>query len=442
MLAATHALVLSQYHCPPSCHNNELGELLDRFCSDKGTFWQSKHHYHTAYHSVFGSIRKGVRSILEVGIGEDTAPSVAAWTEYFPNAQIFPVDIKSRQGFDDRAKPGGATAGVAKHQAKFGCVYNASMWKHPRVHLTLDTDASEPAQLQRIPNLPELLDIIIDDGSHRFHDQETMLLTLWPRLRPGGFYVVEDVLVGALPWDENHAKQVPRAILAQFSAQFSRPGAAASSSLQVPTANSGCSNECFFPQRPAEHPFIVDRFGHLKKHPLPGAAAARPKLRPEVEQLLMNHDWFWAITGVHQGGGMDTTMIIRKKGPAIDAAPPGVALAPAASVEAGGGGGGGGGDGVALKRAQDALREAQRQQQLLHAQFSQLEEQVRPATAGGRPALCDGDGDGGDGDGPRPRKALRGPWWLWALLLGSAVFNYVQARQVDALRTKGAASSR
>ena len=156
----------------------------------------------------------------------------------------------------------------------------------------------------------------------------------------------------------------------------------------------------------------------------------------------MNHDWFWAITGVHQGGGMDTTMIIRKKGPAIDAAPPGVALAPAASVEAGGGGSGGGGDGVALKRAQDALREAQRQQQLLHAQFSQLEEQVRPATAGGRPALCDGDGDGGDGDGPRPRKALRGPWWLWALLLGSAVFNYVQARQVDALRTKGAASSR
>ena len=219
MLAATHALVLSQYHCPPSCHNNELGELLDRFCSDKGTFWQSKHHYHTAYHSVFGSIRKGVRSILEVGIGEDTAPSVAAWTEYFPNAHIFPVDIKSRQGFDDRAKPGGATAGVAKHQAKFGCVYNASMWKHPRVHLTLDTDASEPAQLQRIPNLPELLDIIIDDGSHRFHDQETMLLTLWPRLRPGGFYVVEDVLVGALPWDENHAKQV----CAQFrrsAAQF------------------------------------------------------------------------------------------------------------------------------------------------------------------------------------------------------------------------------
>ena len=218
MLAATHALLLSQYHCPPSCHNNELGELLDRFCSDKGTFWQSKHHYHTAYHSVFGSIRKGVRSILEVGIGEDTAPSVAAWTEYFPNAHIFPVDIKSRQGFDDRAKPGGATAGVAKHQAKFGCVYNASMWKHPRVHLTLDTDASEPAQLKRIPNLPELLDIIIDDGSHRFHDQETMLLTLWPRLRPGGFYVVEDVLVGALPWDENHAKQVPRAILAQCCA--------------------------------------------------------------------------------------------------------------------------------------------------------------------------------------------------------------------------------
>ena len=56
--------------------------------------------------------------------------------------------------------------------------------------------------------MPEQLDIVIDDGSHRFLDQQATLHVLWPRVRPGGFYIVEDVLVGALPGDAGHAKQV------------------------------------------------------------------------------------------------------------------------------------------------------------------------------------------------------------------------------------------
>ena len=93
--------------CPPSCANNELLQLLDQFCSDKGTFWQSKHHYGTAYHSIFGSIRESVTSILEVGIGEDTAPSVATWAAYFPRAHVYPVDIKTKREVAERAKANG-----------------------------------------------------------------------------------------------------------------------------------------------------------------------------------------------------------------------------------------------------------------------------------------------------------------------------------------------
>ena len=73
--------------CPPACANNELTDLLDRHCSDKGTAFMSKHHYSSAYHAIFGSIRGGVRSLLEIGIGEDQAPSVASWSAYFPHAQ-------------------------------------------------------------------------------------------------------------------------------------------------------------------------------------------------------------------------------------------------------------------------------------------------------------------------------------------------------------------
>ena len=104
-----------------------MSELLDKYCSDKGTFWQSKHHYPSAYHSIFGSLRGSITSILEVGIGEDTSPSAATWIEYFPKAQIYLIDIKTTKEVTERAKPGGHTDGVAKHQAQFGCEYNRSM---------------------------------------------------------------------------------------------------------------------------------------------------------------------------------------------------------------------------------------------------------------------------------------------------------------------------
>ena len=272
--------------CPPSCANNELIQLLDTFCSDKGTFWQSKHHYGTAYHALFGSLRDSVSSILEIGIGEDTAPSVQAWATYFPNAHVYPIDIKTRREVADRARPGGATDRLIKHQAQFGCDYNRSMWDNPRVHLTLETDASDPEQLGRVA-LPPQLDIILDDGSHRYLDQQRTLHTLWPRLRPGGFYIVEDMLVGALPWDKEHAKQVP-------------------------SSNADCGLECFFPQRLAEHPFLFDRFGHLKGNLRPAVP-----LEPRTQDLMRHSDWFWVVTGVHQGGGLDCSLIIRKSGPPI-----------------------------------------------------------------------------------------------------------------------------
>ena len=50
-----------------------------------------------------------------------------------------------------------------------------------RAFISLETDASVPEQLKRV-QLPELLDII-DDGSHKYLDQEAT--PLWPRLRDG-----------------------------------------------------------------------------------------------------------------------------------------------------------------------------------------------------------------------------------------------------------------
>merc|ERR1740139_1837828 len=388
--------------CPPSCANNPMTELLDKYCSDKGTFWQSKHHYPTAYHSIFGSLRGAITSILEVGIGEDTSPSAATWIEYFPRAQIYLIDIKTTTEVTNRAKPGGHTDGVAKHQAKFGCEYNRSMWSNPRVHLFLDTDASKPEQLEKLGGkLPKSLDIVIDDGSHRYLDQEETLHTLWPRLREGGFYVIEDVLVGALPWDASHAKQVP-------------------------TINDNCGAECFFPQRLAEHPFMHDRFGYLKNYDVGGKV--RTKLTERSAKLFQDNDWWWAVTGVHQGGGLDTALIIRKRGPAImplaaaaassllGALPPtGAAAAPVTERAA---------DGEALQQTQQARRAlalAETQMAEIKARHTQMADALRRAERLG----CEGTVP----DDARPNCWSQGGHLPWLLLLVSLAAHGYQMRK-------------
>jgi len=394
--------------CPPSCATNELLELLDNYCSDKGTFWQSKHHYGTAYHALFGSLRETVTSILEIGIGEDTAPSVQAWSTYFPKAHVYPVDIKTRKEVADRARPGGATDWLVKHQAQFGCEYNRSMWDNPRIHLTLETDASDPAQLKRVP-LPEQLDIILDDGSHKYLDQQRTLHTLWPRLRPGGFYIVEDMLVGALPWDSAHAKQVP-------------------------TKNTECGVECFFPQRLEEHPFLFDRFGHLK-----GSHKPAVPLEERTQTLLRGNDWFWVVTGVHQGGGLDCSLIIRKKGPPMLPQPsPAAALGapgllPAASSVQGSTPGrcaAGCVDATALAEAQRALQTAESLQSQLLTQQTELSTRLKAAEL--------------EAANPPPNSAgpnsARSDWPLLALLAASLAGNVALWRRRSARPTNAAYS--
>ena len=75
----------------PSCfpnrraphHNSLLNSLFNKWCSDKGTYWLSKHNYGAAYDTVLRPIRFRTRNLLELGVGDETAGSLNAWREYF-----------------------------------------------------------------------------------------------------------------------------------------------------------------------------------------------------------------------------------------------------------------------------------------------------------------------------------------------------------------------
>ena len=150
------------------------------------------------------------------------------------------------------------------------------------MHPLFGTDASNFTTLQRLP-VPEQLDLIIDDAAHVLSHQITSLEALWPKLAPGGVFIVEDLTVGALPWLRGEAlqDQVRRA----------------------PSNNSDCKGECHYVQRPAEHPFLKRlvpsvearkeaeaalKRGAQPQHPAPTAAA------PSTYDCSPQHLWLQA----------------------------------------------------------------------------------------------------------------------------------------------------
>lgn len=258
---------------------NLLTYLLDKFCSDKGSFFLSRHHYSVAYHAILESRRFTTRNLIEIGIGDDTAPSIGAWLEYFPMAHIYALDIKTRDEFDRRQREGITQRSADRLKQAHNCIYDADMWKNARVHLNLDTNAADYEQISDA-ELPITADVIIDDGSHTVWDQEATLNMLWPLLSHDGVYIIEDLFVGSLPWSPKH-------------------------DTIAPTTNTDCKHECYFPQKPSEHPFMFDRFNVSKK----------TLLRKPTQEILRDNNWFWTITGVHRGGGLDCALVIYKSWP-------------------------------------------------------------------------------------------------------------------------------
>jgi hypothetical protein len=165
-----------------------LGDIANRFGSDKGTKIFHAHDYTRLYSFLFERWRWDTFSMLEIGllrggveagassdrVGED-APSIRMWLEFFRNAFCYGFDLSDFS------------------------------------HLRLDRfrfyrgDLSSSEDLETLAaNLP-LLRIIIDDGSHASYHQQMAFAKLFDRVEPGGFYVIED-----LHWQPPFEDSLPR----------------------------------------------------------------------------------------------------------------------------------------------------------------------------------------------------------------------------------------
>jgi hypothetical protein len=120
------------------------------------------HNYLPYYWMHFRDIRHRVERVCEIGLQNDA--SIRMWEEFFPNAQIFGIDIDPKcQAFEgDRRR-----------------VFIGDQGDRDFLKRCLDEMAGP-------------LDIVIDDGSHLVEHQLGSFEVLFPQLSRHGIYAIED----------------------------------------------------------------------------------------------------------------------------------------------------------------------------------------------------------------------------------------------------------
>ncbi len=136
-----------------------LHELMQKHGTDK-----LEHRFDIPYGFFFDEDRRReVRSVLELGTKKGA--SLRVWEDYFQNARIFGVEMKSK---------------YAVHASDRSRVFVGSQ--------------SDPEVLDALVEAAGGFDLIIDDGSHMSDDQVASLRYLWTHLKPPyGIYAIEDL---------------------------------------------------------------------------------------------------------------------------------------------------------------------------------------------------------------------------------------------------------
>ncbi|HSX10110.1 MAG TPA: hypothetical protein VLF94_00115 [Chlamydiales bacterium] len=135
---------------------------LDQLAQESGTDKSSSgHNYTRAYAQYFAPMKNEKIKFLEIGIGNEE--SVKLWEDYFVNGDLHFIDIEDIENTSRRSK-------------------------YYRL------DQGSPEELDAfIDAVGGGFDIIIDDGGHTMNQQITSFVRLFPHVRSGGIYVIEDL---------------------------------------------------------------------------------------------------------------------------------------------------------------------------------------------------------------------------------------------------------
>lgn len=163
-----------------ACTNTppDLGKVALRYASDK---WGGIHRFTPHYDRHLKPLRDQVVRVLEIGIGgyDNVTPgggSLKMWKRYFNRGLIYGIDL-----FDKSHVNGTRVQALCGRQ-------------------------DDPGFMAEIAERYGPFDVVIDDGSHINEHVRTSFELMFPHVRSGGFYVIEDLWTSYLPGWGGHPK--------------------------------------------------------------------------------------------------------------------------------------------------------------------------------------------------------------------------------------------
>lgn len=148
--------------------------LCELFVENNCDKWE--HNYDKVYEPVFSPLREEKINIFEIGIYKGN--SLRVWTEYFPNATVYAVDLFKRRppGFEDTPE------------------MDLDIFQHDRVkYLKADSTTPDLGDKMRKEWGDVKFDIVIDDGKHTPVANAKTFLNVLPFTKSGTSYFIEDL---------------------------------------------------------------------------------------------------------------------------------------------------------------------------------------------------------------------------------------------------------
>jgi hypothetical protein len=152
--------------------HNYMDSLAIKYKTDKyNSHWYTQHYDHH-----FKKFKSRKINLLEIGVGGNENPyaggnSLRMWKEYFKKARIYAIDVFEKIGIEE-----------------------------DRIRVFKGSQADEEF-LKEVCGQIGPIDIIIDDGSHINCHVINSFRILFPLLKTGGIYVVEDTQTAYWPYE-------------------------------------------------------------------------------------------------------------------------------------------------------------------------------------------------------------------------------------------------